>query len=183
MAIWRITIEKFLNAAQEYWTNVYHCDVAGGTEALAVANQLVTLERHFHLSNVVFTKARVDDNTANTDVYDTFSINLAGQYTPSGDLFPLFNVVRVDFNTAGSGSPSRKYYRGVLSEGVAGFSGIAAQTITDVKANTDDMCAISGLCDVDGQDWIDSEVWPFVAMRQLRRGSKKKNTPSSPTPV
>jgi len=46
------------------------------------------------------------------------------------------------------------------------------------------VAALTDLVDIDGDDLISATVYPKVAMRQLRRGSKKSSTPSSGgTPV
>jgi hypothetical protein len=177
MAIWRITIEKYLAMAGEYWTNVYHADVAGGTEAQNVANLLVTMEQQFHSTAVLFTKARVDDNTPNTDVYDTFAINQFGLGNASADLMPLFVVMRVDINTVGAGRPSRKYYRGGLNESQVNGMTIAQAVVDYYRTTMEPVMLGNGLVDVDGQAFSSVEPSPITGMRQLRRGSKKKATP------
>lgn len=175
--MWRATIEKYYALAGEYWTNVYMLDVANGNDAQAAADALVTAERQFHLTSVLFTKARVDDNTPNTDVYDTWSINQYGTLDQTADPMPLFVALRVDLNTAGGGRPSRKYYRGVLTEAHITTMQVA-QNIRDLVKNTlNPVIAGSAYVDVDGQKLINAEPSPIVGMRQLRRGSKKKNTP------
>jgi len=177
MPIWRVTINKMMVAAGRNWTNVYFVDVADGAAAQTAANSFVTAERSFHLVEVLFTSARVDDNTPDTDIYDTFAINAFGQRTHGSQIMPLWNTLRVDFNTAGSGRPSRKYYRGCLSEGDVDFLQLGAASVTEFQTGADAIAAVTSYVDVDGQDIINGEVYPFPQMRQLKRGSKKKITP------
>lgn len=130
------------------------------------------------------TKARIDDNVKDTDNYDTVSYNREGEATHSTvELVPLFVVGRVDFDVSGGGSPSRKYLRAVLSEGDISFVSLGATAISRLNAFGDAIVAIGTICDPQGQLFVDAVVWPAPQMRQLRRGSKKKSTPSSPTPV
>jgi hypothetical protein len=171
----RITIEKMYQG--EYWTNVYFVDTtveSGGATALA----LVEAERAVHMSQVLFTKFRIDDNTENTDVYYTGIINTFGvRSAAAADLVALFNVVRVDFQAA-TGRPSRKYLRGCLQESFVAFQTIDPAQVTFIQTNYADVVAgLTGYVDVDGENIVGGVVYPLLAMRQLRRGSKKRITP------
>lgn len=177
----RVTIEKMYQG--EYWTNVYFLS-SGIADALTSANALVAAERAITLSGVLFTKLRVDDNTEDTDIFYTAPINLFGQNTTAGAQYlSLFNVLRVDF-AAGAGRPSRKYLRGTLWEAAVNFNTIDPLIVTDWQTNYANVVAgLADYVDVDGDPITSGLVYPFVGMRQLRRASKKKTTPSSPTPV
>lgn len=175
----RITIEKFYPEAYEYWTNVYFVQANTLGDAGPIGSQIVQAERTIHGTGVIFTKMRVDDNVKDTEVYSTVNLNLNGQRTISGDLSPLFVTQRVDMNVTG-GRPSRKFYRGVLSEGVlTSFGRMTAPWIAEMETFCALLGNISGLVDVDGQEVINVVCAIVAANRQLRRGSKKKNTQSS----
>lgn len=172
----RVTIEKLYQG--EYWTNVYWFSGAISAVQGASIADLIAIERSVHLSPVLITKVRIDDAVPLTDQFVTETINLFGLRTIGSEhMLPLFNVVRVDL-TAGLGRPSRKYYRGALHEGDVNFNTIAPATVsfynTDVAAA---LASLSGFVDVDGTDITAGTTHPFVGMRQLRRGSKKKTTP------
>jgi hypothetical protein len=171
----RLTIEKMYQ--NEYWTNVYYLSTELGSSASA-ANAIVAAERYATLTPVLFTKYRLDDNTEDTDVYGTVPLNLFGLNTlGSGQMLALFNVLRVDF-AAGVGRPSRKYYRGMLQEAVVNFNAIDSAVVADFQTNVAGViAAVSAYVDVDGDDITNGTVYPFVGMRQLRRGSKKTVTP------
>lgn len=177
MAIWRITIGKSLVSAGRNWVNRYLAEVADGSAAQTVANAIVAAERQFHHESVLFTNARVDDNIPNTDIYDTFAINQFGTLSSTAELMPLFVVLRVAFNTEGSGRPSMKYYRGCLLENNVNGMTVASAEITAVQGILNPLITAQPLVDVDGQAWVNAEPSPVTGMRQLRRGSKKKITP------
>lgn len=171
----RLTIEKMYQG--EYWTNVYYLagDIgASGSDAA----DIIAAEQAIHMNTVLFTKARLDDNTEDTDVFATITINEFGARDPSGvQMLPLFNVLRVDFS-AGGGRPSRKYLRGCLVETFVNFNTIESAQVTFFDTNyADVVSAVASYVDVDGDPISAGTVYPFVGMRQLRRGSKKKTTP------
>lgn len=174
MAVWRVTVEKFYPTAQEYWTNVYHVNAADMDAADTAADAIVQAERAITDNRVTITKSRVDDGLPNTAVWSTRIYNQLGTLDLNGaDLMPLFVVARVDLEVQGGGRPSRKYLRATFSEGEA-----TATTIHPVVqgrlANYAAALAAAGACDPQGQAVITGSPWPMPAMRQLRRGSKKR---------
>lgn len=172
----RLTIEKYYNG--EYWVNVYWLNVAtlsaGGPPAEAIYNA----ERAIHLTGITFTKYRLDDATPNTDQYITVVKNQLGQRVPSGDPVPLFVTARFDMSTT-VGRPSRKYFRGVLTEAdLAGYGTIEAASATSLQnAWSVPILAVDEYVDVDMTAFTTAALFPFANVRQLRRGSKKKLTP------
>lgn len=173
----RITVEFYCSTVGEYWTNRYFT-----TDAVNAAGDTIDALAAAHISilraNCVLTKVRVDDNIEDTDNYDTVSFNTVGGLTTGGvNTLALFNVARVDFDVAGGGRPSRKYLRGYLTEADANFLGIETANVTQLNTFADAIVAIGTICDPQGALFVDGVVWPFVQMRQLRRGSKKKTTP------
>lgn len=177
----RLTIEKMYQG--EYWTNVYWLAGSVG-DAGSPAAAIINAERAIHLDNVLFTKARIDDGVEDTDLFATIIINAFGlREFGTNQMLPLFNVLRVDF-AAGGGRPSRKYLRGCLTESFVNFNTIETAQVTFFQTNYASVVAeVTAYQDVDAEDVTSGVVYPFVAMRQLRRASKKKTTPSSPTPV
>ena len=171
----RLTIEKLHNG--EYWTNVYFLSGSIGDSASSAA-AIVAAERAVTWNQVLFTKMRLDDTTEDTDVYATTPLNVFGLSDFStNQAAALFNVVRVDF-AAGSGRPSRKYLRGILNEGNVNFNTIAPASVDGIQtAYADVLADLTDYVDVDGDNITSGVVHPFVGMRQLRRGAKKKDTP------
>lgn len=175
-ANYRIITEKFLPAQNEYWSNVYWTDAVSIPDAVVVANAIVEVEKQMHLPQVLITKHRVDDGQPLTDVFKTTPVNLVGLNGGAGDMLPLFNVARFDFEVV-VGRPSRKYYRGVLAESWSDAYGqLNATAMSSLTSWAQSIAAISGYVDVDGQDIVSGVAWPRVGMRQLRRGSKKRAT-------
>jgi hypothetical protein len=182
MATLRATIEKFHAGSGEYWTNVYHVVADNPVAGLTVCDAIVTAEAAFHKNTVTITKARVDDMVVNTDVYATKVYNTPGALAPGADLLPLFNTVRIDWGNVAGGRPSRKYYRGALDDNDANFTALGAGIQSRMAAFIIAMIGTT-FCDEHGHDINSGALFPQVQMRQLRRGSKKKVTPSSGTPL
>ncbi len=169
----------------EYWTNRYVLAAASPAAGLGAAQQIVGIERAVTNSPILFTRFRLSDDVANTDNYQIVQVNLYG-LDPIGSnvLLPLFNVVRVDFTPVGGGRPSRKYLRGLLTELTAEFNTIQPGPVgTWQAAYADAMLTVEEYVDVDGQAFQYSSIYPKVAMRQLRRGSKRKAPVTNPAPT
>lgn len=177
MPIFRVTVEKFAPELAEYWTNRYLVTAANIAAAQAFIDPIVAAERTCLLNTFYVSKARVDDMVPNSDNYDTTSINLVGQRGGTTGAVPLFVVARVDFDVSGGGRPSRKYLRGVLDKSDVSLLQLNPGVITALNTYADAIVAVGGVCDPQGQTFIDGVPWPAAAMRQLRRGSKKKTTP------
>lgn len=175
MPKFRLTLEKYNSGFAEYWTNIYWCNVAVITDAVPLLTSLMNAERPLYWASTVITKGRVDDAVKLTDNFRTVTFNAAGtRASPTGDAYPLFAVSRVDFTVADGGRPSRKYLRATIAdEDTAGATALAAAAVTRLQTYADAIVA-AGLCDVDLAAITAGAVWPNIAMRQLRRGSKKR---------
>lgn len=172
----RITIEKYMASAAEYWTNIYHAPGNDVAAAGVIAAGLVAAELPLYNAGIIITKYRVDDMVEDTDVGHTEVVNAVGTSGQGNVNMPLFVVVRVDFSTIGGGRPSRKYIRGTLQEDDVTFTSLGASPIT--RCGIYAAAAIgTGFVDIDQQGINSYAVLPFPAMRQLRRGSKKKVAP------
>lgn len=173
MPIYNIDIEKFHNG--EYWTNRYQVNTETIGAARALSTQFVDAERFVHTVEVLFTRVRTSDNDAATDSYFSDSLNVFGQASVEGDSLPHFNRVRVDFTTADGGRPNRKFLLLPLQE-----IGQTNGTLTGVLVNfvqttyVEAVLAIGQYCDPQGSAIVGGSVYPRVAMRQLRRASKRR---------
>lgn len=179
MPLFQVDIEKELGG--EYWTNRYVVSAATLLEAATVGDSIVTIERNIHRTNVLFTKMRAADFVPGNDQFVIHTINGYGDLDiVAGQMLPLFNVLRVDFNTS-IGRPSRKYLRLPLYEGDiidAAFNpGFLTTMDTEYCAN---MLLLAAFVDVDGQQFLSASAMPKVAMRQLRRGSRRRTQPVLP---
>jgi hypothetical protein len=175
MTLFKIDIEKHLFG--EYWTNRYVVNYPTINDAYNGSAFILDVEQDVHYSAVDFTKLRVSDFIANNDTFITIPTGGSGRRTVTSDRLPLFNVVRVDFG-AGFGSPSRKYLRGILVEGDTSFNDLTPAFVTFMTTNyVQQLVPHAPYVDVDGQDINTGTVWPLVAMRQLRRGSRRRAAP------
>lgn len=161
---------------------MYHLQQAyDSATAKTEAEALVAMERFFTLPSILFTHYSISDNVEDTDAYFTYPLNVFGQSGATGDQAPLFNTLRIDFTKLGGGRPGRKYYRGALTESVVQAFGRLdpawyAQLVTQIQTTMD-----ANTAGGENFTYVSASAHPFVAMRQLRRGSKKKNIPSPPT--
>lgn len=172
-----MTIEKYRADVHEYWTNIYHLVATDVGDALTYTDSIVAAERPLYTGAVTITKGRVDDALPNTDVSAVKVFNVAGTRTPPLEhAVPLFVVARVDFTVLGGGRPSRKYLRSVFYEADISFTIIEAPVKALLQTYANAVCS-TGMCDVDNQAFVVGVPFPAPAMRQLRRGSKKKKDP------
>jgi hypothetical protein len=180
MPRYNVDIEKMLEG--EYWTNRYVVQNADLAAAVVSANMIYEYERAIHTNIVLFTKYRASDQVPGTDVYQVVTLNTMGLATLTTDYWPLFNVVRCDFNPEGGGRPSRKYLRLPIAEGNITTKGQLSTAWRDAlkTAYVDPLVAMVAFVDVDDQALTSGSVYPFVSMRQLRRGSKRKLNPVLP---
>lgn len=175
MPIFQLVIEK--KFGEEYWVNDYYLEATDIDDANSKSGPIVDAERSIHRVGVVFTKYRVSTVVPDDGIFRNYNINLQGQKSIGGEMVALFNVLRVDV-TAASGRGGRKYLRGVLGEEEINFNVIipsAVSTYETMYCNVLD--ALDYLVKKDGVELDDWSVFPFVAMRQLRRGSRRRTTP------
>jgi len=175
---WFVDIEK--EYLGEYWTNRYVVLAPTRAQAAIYAGEIAEMERTWHKTVVLFTKFRVSDDNPATDNYQVSNLNVYGTAPVNGDLLPLFNVMRVDFNVSGGGRPSRKYYRLPMGEFDQANGTITSGALSVWNAAVANLATGGYYRDVDGQVIIDASVYPKVGMRQLRRGSKRKAPTTSP---
>lgn len=178
MPVFKLDIEKFYE--NEYWTNVYYLEAADLPSGIAPADRLVLMERANHKQVVQFTKYRISDEDPNTDAFITVPLIANGNQQVNGDLWPLFNVCLVSLAVQGFGRPSRKYYRFPWDESEIGNDGaINVTRISEILGNID--AAITDLAgawvDESGNSIVSSSMKTVVAMRQLRRGSRRRSQP------
>ena len=172
--MFHIDIEKQLGS--EFWSNRYICDMNSIAQGIVLAGDIVDAERLIHSGLVTFTKFRVSD--LDTELYQITTLNVQGQRSNT-DLLPLFNTLRYDL-TADGGRPSRKFYRGCLGE--ADINGSAVSPIS--TAFVDALGALfkagvegQGIVGPQGEFLLQVVQHPFVQMRQLRRGTRRRTQP------
>lgn len=179
MPLYQVDIEK--NYLGEYWTNRYLITAEDLVEAEGYGSQIVSFEQIIHADGILFTKMRVSDTFENTDQYVSIALNTFGAYNVNEALLlPLFNVARVDFSPT-AGRPSRKYLRGVLTEDDINYNQIVTNRLNSIQ--TDYVAPLMSLVPfVDPQQsvFFRASVSPFVGMRQLRRGSRRRTQPVLP---
>lgn len=179
MSVYQIDIEKSFSpttGTTVYWTNVYHVDVTDSAAAVTAGNSIVTLEKTIHSTLTTFTKMRTRQAGIPGAPGVITPLTGAGGRTTTGPL-PLFNVFRIDFGVSG-GRPSRKYIRGPLAGADNSSGAVSSGTITTImNSYATPLLNMNVLCDPQGQAFVNAVVHPYVGMRQLRRGSKRKVTP------
>lgn len=178
MPIFQIDIEKRMGS--ESWTNVYYVNTPTLADAATFGPEIVACERTFHSIFVNFVKLRARDRVIGTDLFFILPMASVGIINAAApQILPLFNVLRVDL-LVGQGRPSRKYYRVAVDAGAlvanmswaTSYTIIAAQNISTLINDNEGI-----LVDTDGQPLLGASVQPVVGMRQLRRGSKRRQQP------
>ncbi len=167
----------------KYWTNRYLIQAAELSDAVTIGGQIRAIERNTSYDFVALTKYRVSDMAEDTDVYSTITDNLVGaRTTPSGgDDLPLFCRVRMDFNVAGGGRPSRKYFCPPILEGETTAEQLTAAALSFyLSTYIVPLITLGSLVDPDNQAWVNGSVAKDIGMRQLRRGSKRRALPVLP---
>lgn len=174
--ILQVDIEKYLNG--EYWTNRYYITATSISGAVPIANAIASREQGIHSNVVQFTKARVSTPAPNDNQYTIIPLNFNGTNPDNSGLLPLFNVLRIDF-PSGFGRPYRKLFRGCLTEqnttaGLIVDSAFGA-LVSNYTLNMD-----GEITDREGIVLGRGVLFPRAQMRQLRRGTKRRQTPILP---
>jgi hypothetical protein len=179
MPLFTLDVQKELRG--EYWTNRYVLDGVSLLALTAPANAIVAAERAITLGDVRIVSYRISDRIAGGDVYIVQPVGVLGQRTVATQALPLFDVARVDFSV-GQGRPSRKYLRGVLAEGdQTNYGELELTTVQFIDDNYANIVSdVPEYVDVDGQQIAYGRCYPYVGMRQLRRGSKRRSQPIIP---
>lgn len=182
MPLFKVDTEK--SYGSEFWTNRYIIEAGSIENAQEGGLIIIEAEREFHRTFVNFTKLRVSTFTPNDDVFIVTPYSADGNLVPSsGGVLPLWNVVRVDLAVEGFGRPSRKFYRtGLMAGDVTLDFTITGDALNVVVPSVEAMIAelqsnASPLVDVDGQNIASSVSYGLIAMRQLRRGSRRRTEP------
>lgn len=177
MAIWNVDVQKRLGS--EFWTNRYIVRGTNIASAIITANAISEVERIAHSNLVTFVNHRVSDAGVSEE-YAITPLNVAGLRGET-NLLPLFNTLRVDI-AAATGRPSRKFYRGVLGEvDINGEAVLGNTAFTDLVNGLVNLFSEiegeDGLIDPQGTLFTGATLHPFVQMRQLRRGTRRRSTP------
>lgn len=183
MPVFKVDIEKQLGG--EFWTNVYYVQTDTLGDGVTAGEAIVTAERSFHYGLVLFTKMRVSTAVSGDEDYVTVPLTGQGGADAGGAaLLPLFNTVNAVLQAV-AGRPSRKYYRGCLTVNNINQAGIIESRRAQIEAALDPLASSlgtsgAGLVDVDGQDIVSIAVLTPVGMHQLRRGTRRRQTPVLP---
>lgn len=180
MPVFQLDLQKeFLG---HFWTNRYFVLADDLADAFNARTDLTAGEQDIHTSNVRITKVRASTLTENDGVFLSETLNVAGTLSSSGNGLPLFNVVRVDWS-AGTTRPARKFYRSLLATGEVGSafqwtSGVVGTIQAALEAMQDALSTI-GLPLVNRQGTVLGTpiVKLDIAMRQLRRGTRRQTEP------
>jgi|KBSMisStandDraft_5_1062788.scaffolds.fasta_scaffold381947_2 hypothetical protein len=181
MALFKVDVQK--HGFEEFWTNSYILDAVSLSQAHdSAVNIIVPAEAFIHSPAITIDRVRTATLAPNDDLFLTAIPNEDGTLTASGQPMPLWNVVRADM-TMNTGRPSRKYYRcGLGTDDVATGFNWEASIIDAIQSSVDGMRAE---LDGAGTPWVDRQgdsvlaasTFVKISMRQLRRGSKRRENP------
>ena len=186
MPVFRVITEKYSPGFGEYWSNVYHMNGSNMADLAAHVTNLVNAEKLLYYGSTLITKSRIDDEAPNTDNFITVIRNMNGTRAvpaaPGDASMPLFVTARVDFGVAAGGRPCRKYLRSCLAEADC-LGTVLAPAMISLLGGYVATCLTLPLCDPAGNLINSGAAMNVLQMRQLRRGKKRKVTPSLPGQV
>lgn len=179
MPLFSLDVQKTFRGL--FFTNRYILNLSSVSAGGTAADAIIAAERAITIPDVDFTSYRISDMVPGTDTFVVVPINESGERVVLTQALPLFDVLRVDFGT-GIGRPSRKYLRGVLAEGdQENYGELLAASLAEFQTNyANAVLAVPEYVDVDGQEFVSAAPFSRVAMRQLRRGSRKRTEPVIP---
>ena len=174
MPLFKVDIQKKLG--EEYWTNTYTVNESTIQAARDVGLLIVNQERNFHLNVVVFDRLRVSTPVEGDNEFIIVPLSELGRRdTFEGEVLPLFNTLAVLYGT-GVGRVGRRYYRGCLNETDVFDGRVVLTLISDVGLYTQNILSF-GVAKANGTPYTTATPVREVAMRQLRRGSKRRLRP------
>jgi len=173
MTLFSIDVQKTREGL--YWTNRYISDALSLAEADGVALALCNYEKQLYYNGVTINKRRVSTLAAGDVSYIATPMAMSGTRSISTATLPKFCTLRLDA-PAGTGRPSRKFYRDVLTEADVDGDSLNSGAITAFAAIIDDLNDIV-LVDPQGEELDDWVIYPYVQMRQMRRGSRRRTEP------
>lgn len=185
-----LRVEVFKEFGGRTWENVYLVGPDSfGEDTLdpEVATVIANSERVFHAAVVQFTYARVSTLVQGDNNYITVPLGFAGQRSVdgAGAMLPLFNTLRVDIQST-AGRPSRKFFRGVLTELDITYTSVNENALAEAQAGVNAIITELAtdtsyrLRDPQGQALVAAIAYPRVQMRQLNRG--RRRAAATPTP-
>lgn len=182
MALFKVDTQKTYGG--EFWTNRYIISAGSIENAQEGGLIIIEAERTWHRTFVHFDKLRVSSFTPGDDAFIVTPYDADGEVTPSsGGVLPLWNVLRADLAVEGFGRPSRKFFRcGLMAGDITLDFTATGDILSAVVPGITEMIAelqtnVSPLVDVDGQPITGAVSFGLVAMRQLRRGSRRRTEP------
>lgn len=179
-ANYRLEIHKHF--IETKWCNTWLIGALDMDDGEAIANAIVNFERKIHKDVVTFDYFLLSTILVADRVFRHRAINLQGLASSDAEVWlPLFNTVRVDFNTMDS-DPCRKYFRTPISESnqADGELTTAYQAVIQAEVNSTFFTTIAGdnLFSPAGNVVISGTVHKRIQERQLRRRRKKKVVPA-----
>ncbi len=179
MPNYRVEVHKSVSGY--HWNNDYiigvDSDSAAGTLGTAIANW----ERTLHQPQVLIEYARISTVAHDGRHFDHVAINANGTApNDRGEMLFLTSCLRVDFNSDWT-TPGRKYYRGVLTEGVVNFDAVAnnGAGFAALIGNLMALFTVNSGSLLIGKQFhtvMTAQVYGKVASRSLHRHRRKKLT-------
>jgi hypothetical protein len=162
------------------WSNVY--GFVAATLAAATADMvdiLTNLEKPLLHPSVVLASIRISSAIPFDDSFTITPIGENGTSADAADLLPFFNCVRVDIGVIGGGRPSRKYWKGLLTETLVTGMQVTPGALAAIETGFNGAiaaaeAAVMAFSDNDGQDWDTAVAVADVQMRQMHRKRRKK---------
>lgn len=174
MAVFKVIVQ--VDLGDQYITNTYHVEAGSLSEAAGQGEKILTYQKTILPAGFAFNAVRASTMIPNDNSFYTIPVDVQGTRVASSDPMPMFCRFRVDFSI-GYRRPLRKFLLVPLEgdQNSGQFSQAARDFVTNNYITPMLADPIIQLVASDGSPVNSATVNPAVGMRQLRRGSKRKN--------
>lgn len=180
MAIFRVQVFYSMGALGK-WSNVYHADGTSLADVLSAFqdNMQEPLRTLLHVQGIL---EKVLISSTTDDTFLEAPILLGGANGDTEQVMPLFNSIKVFFQTDALGRPDYKFVKGTLTDDANEGGFVASSVVTGVRSAyldiiSDMSTASAPLVSESGDLWTDVAVQTLIQMRQLHR-RRRRTTPT-----
>lgn len=178
MPIFEVVVVKGIG--NEYWTNVYHLNLADIATAKTSADLIVPIEKAVHYGSVVWQYYRLTQAGTRYTNFAHIALTGTGVLNPGEDALPLplWNTIKCEFQPNNFGRPDYKQLRCPLySDELETIDTITSTKAAYILANyVDDLLEVPGICDNAGNSWVTGRVDLRVHDRQLTKRRRRPVT-------
>lgn len=166
----------------EKWQNRWRVTAADIDTVAGVVGAFVDFHKAILSPGCNLDEVLISTTTMHDGVFIVENINEAGTLSPVGQLWPRFNTIRMDLNTAAHGRPGRKYFRGALGDENTVGDTVDGSLQTAVADAADTLLAALTAASIDLAEGPGTVVTSFTVhpLVQMRQEHRKRRRPAGP---